>query len=167
MLNLKVTESFLDRPKILKEVEAANKTNLSQAGKLVRAIARNSIKTRRQKVKSLSLEEKKKFRLKVKIAKFYGRPRPLLPRLPSKPGDPPNSVSGLLKRFIFFSWDSVQKTAPVGPSIIPKFGNGTIPNVLEYGGRSTDGKMVLARPFMRPAEETARRQYPKFWKDSI
>lgn len=160
--------NFFDKPAMVAAVERANKKNLGRAGGLVRTIAKNSIKTRRQKVKDQTTEERKKFKIRVAIAKFYGRPRPKRPVVPgSKAGDAPANVSGLLKRLIFHSWDSVQESAVAGPNVLPSAGGHKVLSALEYGGRSNDGHFVAARPFMRPAEETARAKYPKFWKNSI
>src|SRR5262245_52774098 len=56
-------------------------------------------------------------------------------RTSSKPGAPPHSHTGLLKRFLFFSYDSAQRSVVVGPAKLNR-GSGA-PKVLEHGGRAT------------------------------
>ncbi len=60
----------------------------------------------------------------------------------SKPGRPPSNVTGLLKRFIFFSYDPIEQSVIIGPAKTNQlFFNsdgqpvkGTVPEALEYGG---------------------------------
>lgn len=52
----------------------------------------------------------------------------------SKPGDPPYSHTGLLKNFIFFSYDPHQKSVIVGPEKLTRRGAEGAPKALEYGG---------------------------------
>jgi hypothetical protein len=59
----------------------------------------------------------------------------------SQPGDPPSSHTGLLKKFIFYTFDRVRKSVIVGPvklnarSALNLGANvRTIPETLEYGG---------------------------------
>lgn len=96
---------------------------------------------------------------------------------PSQPGQPPSSHSGLLKRFIFFFYDRVQRSVIVGPVKL----NGTVgdaPAALEYGGRSTTRGwhkhqrvlrivMIRPRPYMRPALEQEQGKLPKLWANSV
>ena len=97
----------------------------------------------------------------------------------SKPGTPPHSHEGLLKRFIFFGFDFSKKSVVVGPALI------NIPDqrpkgldALEHGGKITrlrgrKGKRkrvilnIKARPFMGPALEKELPGLPKMWQDSI
>ena len=59
----------------------------------------------------------------------------------SKPGQPPKSHSGILKRFLYFAFDSSSRSVVVGPALTNQtianqraIGN-TIPGVLESGGQ--------------------------------
>ena len=95
----------------------------------------------------------------------------------SAPGQPPSSHTGLLKRFIFFGYDSARKTVVVGPMRLNQK-VGAAPEALEHGGRSTvvSGRRgrhrkrrirIQARPFMGPA---MRKEAPKFaglWANSV
>ena len=93
----------------------------------------------------------------------------------SKPGQPPSSHTGLLKRFIFFGYDPTAESVVIGPV---GFKGSEIPNVLEHGGMTTrtrfkKGKIVRRRvrirprPYMGPALEAERPGLPKRWRDSV
>ena len=96
---------------------------------------------------------------------------------PSRPGEPPSSHTGLLKRFIFFGYDRDRRSVVIGPE---RLGNkaGDAPSALEYGGTSTvteerRGKRkkrqtrIEARPFMGPAFEKEKPKLPAMWRGSV
>ena len=88
----------------------------------------------------------------------------------SRPGRPPFSHTGVLKRFIFFGYDSNRRSVVIGPVIAPgKIGKA--PSTLEHGGKITlpSGKKaeIVPRPFMQPAFESELKNVPKLWADSI
>ena len=80
---------------------------------------------------------------------------------PSNKGGPPRVVTGLLKRFLFFSYDKLSQSVVVGPARITGFkGAGDAPAALESG--------KLNRPFMSPAFSRQLNEHmPGLWKDSI
>lgn len=80
---------------------------------------------------------------------------------PSEEGKPPRVVTGLLKRFIFFSYDRFLQSVVTGPAKLTGFeGAGEAPEKLESGD--------LNRPFMDPAFQRQLTQHmPDMWKDSI
>jgi hypothetical protein len=92
----------------------------------------------------------------------------------SLPGGPPSSHTGLLKRFLFFSYDATAKSVVIGPV---RLGGTVDPDALpalEYGGPSTVERggrreriSVKARPFMGPAFEAERPGLPAMWRDSV
>jgi len=97
----------------------------------------------------------------------------------SAPGQPPSSHTGLLKRFIFFSYDPSQRSVVIGPERLTSK-MGTAPEALEYGGRSqvAGGRqydkrskstkvIVRQRPFMGPAFEKEKPKLPEMWKNSV
>jgi hypothetical protein len=92
----------------------------------------------------------------------------------SRPGAPPYSHVGLLKRFIFFAYDLERRSVVIGPTLLGKSTH-SVPQLLEYGGEVTrkEGRLVRrlryrARPFMGPAfAEEQRVSLPKMWQDSI
>ena len=88
----------------------------------------------------------------------------------SAPGSPPSSHTGLLKRFIFFGYDTQKSSVVIGPTRLTENNRGEAPSILEYGGRTTVDKKrvkISARPFMGPAFEKEKPNLPSLWKDSI
>ena len=85
-------------------------------------------------------------------------------------GQPPSSHTGLLKRFIFFGYDTGKNSVVIGPTRLTQNNRGGAPSILEYGGRTTvDRKRVKisARPFMGPAFEKEKPALPSMWRDSV
>jgi len=90
---------------------------------------------------------------------------------PSLPGQPPRNVTGLLKNFIWFSYDRDKQSVVIGPAKLDK--RHDVPHVLEYGGAaySTTKRTMYkfsARPYMNPAFEKIQKSHlPKLWEESI
>ena len=97
----------------------------------------------------------------------------------SRPGEPPSSHTGLLRRFILFGYDRQRDSVVVGPL---GFKRSRAPNVLEFGGRTVvesgrarrSGRKrkkrtvrIAARPYMRPALEKERSNLPVVWRNSV
>lgn len=95
----------------------------------------------------------------------------------SKPGKPPHSHVGHLRRLLFFSYEPDAQTVVIGPM---KFGKGEAPSLLEFGGRAvrvrkhTSGKRgrrqrvtYRKRQFMGPAMEAELPNLPKQWRNSL
>ena len=80
----------------------------------------------------------------------------------SRPGQPPSSHSGHLKRLIYFGYDKPNKSVVVGPLPFHK----GVANIIEYGGVS-NGAFYRPRPFMRPAFDAELKNAPKLFKDTI
>jgi hypothetical protein len=90
----------------------------------------------------------------------------------SRPGSPPHSHVGLLKRFIFFAFDPARKSVVVGPTLIRS--ESEAPRLLEHGGEFVDEddgeprlRRYAARPFMGPAFEMELASLPDLWRDSV
>jgi hypothetical protein len=74
----------------------------------------------------------------------------------SKPGSPPSSHEGSLRKLILFAYDPAQKSVVIGPTLYKR---GEAPALLEYGGVVTrkggDGRTrqlyYRPRPYMNPA----------------
>lgn len=62
----------------------------------------------------------------------------------SRPGRPPFSHTGTLKKFIYFSYDPARKSVVIGPTLAGPMSGA--PAALEHGGAG-----VRPRPFMGPA----------------
>ncbi len=93
----------------------------------------------------------------------------------SKPGNPPHSHVGLLRRFILFGYDRQSDSVVVGPV---GFRDSSAPRVLERGGTTTvtrrrRGKQterrvrIAARPYMKPALEKEQPKLPELWRNSV
>jgi len=101
----------------------------------------------------------------------------------SKPGKPPSSHEGLLKRFIFFGYDRRQRSVVIGPEKLSGPVSDTALEALEYGGRSRTSDYVWtagrrrkkvfrnvkidARPFMGPAFEKEKPKLDGLWHNSV
>ena len=100
----------------------------------------------------------------------------------SPPGKPPSSHVGLLKKFIFFSYEPSERSVVIGPALLNRPTSAadglTIPQVLEEGGptilqsRSRRARrrrrvQVAKRPFMGPAFEAEIPKVDQMWKDAV
>ncbi len=91
----------------------------------------------------------------------------------SPPGTPPHGHVGLLKRLIFFGYDTTRKSVVIGPA--PLRASVEAPPLLEYGGRARRkdrrGKSVMAtyksRPFMGPALAKEKPKLGACWANSV
>lgn len=90
----------------------------------------------------------------------------------SRPGEPPSSHVGLLKKLIYFGYDRSSKSVVVGPT--PLNGRAIVPPLLEDGGtlsRKDTGKVqrctYRARPFMKPALKKEQLRLPALWANSV
>ena len=98
----------------------------------------------------------------------------------SRPGEPPSSHAGHLRRLILFGYDRQSDTVVVGPV---GFRRSRAPNVLKFGGRTIverRGKLrgggrnrekrtvrIAARPYMRLALDKEGANLPKVWRNSV
>ncbi len=78
----------------------------------------------------------------------------------SRPGQPPHSHAGLLRKFIFFSFDRAAESVVVGPTLLTP--DSRVPETLEYGSATH-----AARPYMRPAHEAELAKVPDLFRDMI
>jgi hypothetical protein len=122
----------------------------------------------------------------------------------SKPGMPPRNRTGTLKRFLYFSFDKTRKSVVIGPAKTNqvffsgdgKPVKGTVPSVLEYGGKISILEVqrsnglwwradlrsrrrladkptrmrtvtVAARPFMGPAFAKNLETLPDLWRNAV
>ena len=99
----------------------------------------------------------------------------------SLPGQPPSSHTGLLKKFIFFAYDTDAKSVVIGPALLgSKLGD--VPQALEHSGTTIMTRrvrvrgrrerrrvrlQVKARPFMQPAFDTEVTKLPAHWRASV
>ncbi len=100
-------------------------------------------------------------------AKSSIRPRKRI----AKPGEPPSSHEGTLKRLIFFGYDSSTDSVVIGPKL-SKGGKPTIPHLLEFGGSTKswrNGKTAKYRafPFMAPALEAEQQKFAGLFDGAV
>lgn len=129
MIGMKISDAkglFFDKNAVLTPTEKAKRKALSKFGAYVRSGSRRSIR---------------------KVGKSGA---------PAKPGQPPKSRTGLLKRFIFFVYDKQNDSVIIGPAALngTKEQNRLATEVMEIGGSVTrDGKRYVyaKHPYMEPA----------------
>lgn len=173
-VRLSVGRLFFDRRGVIVATEKAERQRLSKAGAFVRRRAKSSIRqARRKRLAELDAEELRIYQIAVAKAKAAGRrkPRPWWFKH-SEPGQPPRSISGLLRKHIYFTWDERTRTTVVGPALLSGAPSAnTIPEVLEYGGVITNRRgrrsVIAPRPFMRPALEAEMHHFPDLFRNSI
>jgi hypothetical protein len=94
----------------------------------------------------------------------------------SSPGQPPRSHTGLLKQFIYYSYDPAANSVVIGPVKLAGAKGQDVPHNLECGGTTTlDSKWSLRskqttikpRPFMVPALETNQEKISKIWANIL
>jgi len=95
----------------------------------------------------------------------------------SRPGEPPSSHGGLLKRYILFGYDQARRSVVIGPmKLNQKVGN--TPEALEHGGTSVIAYglrrnrrqkrvKIRPRPYMGPAFEREQPKLPAMWANSV
>ena len=152
--------SFFDRKAVLKRVDRARRHVLSKFGGYVRKTARRSITKAPYITRKPRGQKRVDFRTKI-----------------SRPGRPPYSRTGLLKKLIFFGYDPRRDSVVIGPEPLNQK-TGDAPEALEYGGTSTvvegpkDNRrkrrvQIKARPYMGPAFLKAQAKLPPLWRDSV
>lgn len=139
----KVKTLFFDSPAVIKSVDAATRKVLNRIGGMIRLTARRSIK-------------KAPSRTAV-----------------SKPGKPPLSHTGLLKNYIYYSFDPQARSVLVGPVALRAKGK-DVPHTLEYSGtakiKTKNGSKkvhIAARPYMGPALKVSHPKMAALWKNSV
>jgi hypothetical protein len=135
----KVKNLFFDSPAVLAAVDSATRKVLNRIGGMIRLAARRSIK---------------------KAASHT---------TVSKPGKPPLSHTGLLRNYIYYSFDPQSRSVVVGPVALNAKGK-DVPRTLEYSGSTRiKGKNVhiAARPFMGPALAVNQPRMAALWQNSV
>lgn len=167
LLEASAKNAFFDRVAVQRAMDKVTHGFLSHFGGYTRKVARNSIKALGKR------------QLKRLAGATSAQRAMLLAAYSSKPGDPPKSHTGLLKR-ILYAYERTQKRVVVGPERLNQKstrGGRTAPELLEYGGTvpsqpgvlgAARGKMLTyePRPYMRPAFEAALKKQDDFWKDA-
>lgn len=139
---------FFDRRIVSDAVDRGLRRPLSRMGAFIRVTARQSMKKARQKkIAELTPKELQRFRIRQSINRREGLPPPRRPIQHSKPGEPPRTIVGHVKKFLYFSFEQTTKSVVIGPAKLPGVRSPySVPEVLEKGNAKQ-----AARPFMWPA----------------
>lgn len=159
-------EWFFDSTQVARATDKASRRVLSKLGSFVRQDARKSIKKPR-KVRVSELSESRK--AERKIAKEQGV-KFNMPFAASKPGDPPRNQTEVLKRTIFFFYNSNAEFVDIGPAKLHGLRGENNMEALEFGGVIVTKKKnlpVKARPFMQPALDKNLPLLPSMWEGAI
>jgi hypothetical protein len=112
---------FFNDKSLTGQVDKAKLKAFSKFGAFVRQTARKSIKRARRGQQSI-------------------------------PGNPPLSRTGTLRRLIFFTFDRKTDSVIIGPALLSGRSTSNPPTqAVEKGGRSDNGYIYRAFPFMQPA----------------
>jgi len=139
---------FFDSKEVVSATDKAARSVLSKIGAFIRREAKSSIRPGGKKHKT------------------------------SLPGEPPRSQTGLLKRFIFFGYDTSTQSVVVGPAKLGGVKGKDAPHTLEYGGKAAISHQLSAfsskkyvtiapRPYMNPALNKNLPKLPAMWANSI
>lgn len=177
-------KDFFDKKKVMDAMSNGQRKVLSKFGAFVRTRSRTSIRPAKV-MNRKEVREAKKRGVKKTPRKIY---------VASKPGEPPRSRRGDVRKLISAAWDASEKDVFIGPTPVYGVESGT-PGRLERGGaavvkrRGPKGKRVSfyvgdppkkislpvgaivktkPRPFMRPAfDKEVASHMPSMFKDSM
>jgi hypothetical protein len=137
MITMRIKEMFFDRAAVIRAVAPAKIRVLSKAGAFIRKAAQTSMRYRKRA---------------------------------SKPGQPPSAHKehgALLRKLVFFGYDSSADSVVVGPVAAKR---GEAPNLNEFGGTARRfGRTVTypQRAFMAPALAKEEPKLPSYWSNSV
>jgi hypothetical protein len=175
--------NFFDKEAVIARLPPATRKAMSKAGAYIRSDAIRAISRYGEKKQKVSVVDEKKRPILVRGKRKTVQ---LKIKASSKPGEPPRSQTGQLKKFIYSSYDQNTNSVVIGPSALNK--PGKAPRVLEYGGTTTmmiryrqvddDTVMKLSkpikakvkiekRPYMGPALERNMSVVAEVWKNAI
>lgn len=144
---------------------------LTRFAAFVRTSARSSIRpARRMRIDELPPERQRIFEARLANAQSHGGPLPVLPKAPSRPGEPPRSPTGIFRDSILFDVDEDQGTAVIGPVALNGRSGRNIPSVLEFGGETDihgHSVTIRPRPVMQPALERNLARMPALFEDLL
>lgn len=152
MLDLRVKKLFFDAPAVRRANDRVTRDALGHTGAFIRQAARRSMKKAPPKPRA------------------GGRGRRVTRPRYSRPGQPPYSRTGLLKRHIYYSYDPRRQDVVIGPAALRS--RPEVPRVLEEGGKTVRSRgrgrgkrraRYAARPYMGPALRAGLARLKEFW----
>ncbi len=164
---------FFDR-QVFAAYERAEKLALSKFGAYVRSDARKSMRRapKRKRIVGRNFGARDE---RGRFLKATGG-REVVQYGHSSAGNPPYTIKGQLRRFIYFLYDRFKQNVIIGPiKLARKSGSGVpVPGLHEHSGHQMvrfGRKQVVAhypaRPYMRPAGEKNVKKLGQLWRDSI
>jgi hypothetical protein len=157
------TKSNFDADMVGRRATVVFNVALKRAAEEVQTIARDSIRNApRKSFDELSPRDQRIYLFRLKYNSAHGKPLPVLPFVPSKPGEPPRSPTGKLPRSIVFDVDENAGVAVIGPVRFSGKSGVPIPAILEFGNGRT-----LARPYMRPALKKASPKFVRLFEEIL
>lgn len=160
---------FFDREKVVKAVDRKTRNVLAKFGAYVRIAAKHSIRPV-SKAKLRKMGELRRAasqtRSPVKRRRLQQELEQLRRETASAPGEPPKSITGLLRNHIYFVYEPVEKSVIIGPARLNT--PSPAPGVLEHGGTvNFRGRVVTIepRPYMQPALVRELPKLPAMWKE--
>lgn len=157
---LHVTELFFDRAAVIRAVDEADRKVLARFGAQMRLRIRSKIRKPRRKTLA-ELTDVEKHRIKRDKERGGKGQRPFAP---SRPGEPPRNVTGLLRDHVYYSWDPATRSVVVGPARLSR--GSDVPHILEEGGVS-EGRRIEARPYMQPSLQELLPKLPEQYHDLV
>lgn len=157
-LQFDMRHAFFDRQAVKRAVDKSARRPLNRIGGMVRMTARRSIRpARRKKLAEYNRYQLSEYRWRQRIGL---KPRKLYQA--SDPGDPPRSRTGVLRRNIYYAYDSYRQSVVVGPARLSRVRHlDNSPEILEKGGvatikcgpkrRTVKRVRIERRPYMKPA----------------
>lgn len=167
-VSIRIKDLFFDRAKVIRATRSADRKNLSRAGAFIRQTARNSIKSRKHGTTSSPGSPPYDHVGYARAQKNRERKRQGLAPLAK-----PKALDQRGIRVILFGYEPQSNGVVIGPVRFGgKSGSSTVPQLLEFGGKTTRGAnnraiRIRPRPFMRPALERELPQLPRRWQGSV
>jgi len=167
------TKFFFDSEPVKRQLDKETRKVLTRSGGKIRIIAQRSMRPARRKRESeLTTQEKADYARKVRIARQKGRPKPKRPYASAAPGEPPRTRNKLLRKNIFFGWDTASESIVIGAIQLPRLDHAKL---IEHGGNTTaknvQGQSVSMtykpHPFMQPALRIAAPTIPPEFRNIL
>ncbi len=169
---------FFDRKAVTSRLSRAKRKVFNRTGGLTRKIARNSMKPVSKRIlKQISnlrqeaailVHRRQSPSVQARRRQIILEIRALQKQAASKPGKPPKTIVGTIKKQLLYGYDPATESVVIGPILFaPTSG---APETLEFGGSVQIGPRhvsIAKRPYMGPAREKVQPQVAGFFRDSL
>lgn len=167
-----MNQTWIDIKPVIKAARSASVQSLTKFGAYVMNTARAMLRPARQlPLAAMNSMQRSAYLRRVAIAKRRGQPIPKRPTESSRPGEPPLSQTGTLKRGVLFGVNEQELSVAIGPALLPGHAGARALEALEVGGPTPTAQgaviTVKARPFMGPAFQQELPRAADLWANSI